>query len=45
MNKENYFGIYIFLNVKQSLHSPAQSWSGPEGYRRFRLPYFIKIGT
>jgi len=24
---------------------PLQAWTGPEGSRRLRLPYFKKIGT
>jgi hypothetical protein len=36
--------IYFNTNVKAKA-IPLQAWTGPEGSRRLRLPYFKTIGT
>ena len=33
-----------YFNVKGKAF-PLQGWTGPEGFRRFRLPDFKTIGT
>jgi len=33
------------VKVKQSLYSPGEAWTGPDGSRRLRLPDFMIIGT
>jgi hypothetical protein len=34
-----------FLFVKTGKAIPVQAWTGPEGFRRFRLPDFKTVGT
>jgi hypothetical protein len=35
----------ITLGFKANVVIPLQVWTGPEGYRRLRLPDFKTIGT
>jgi len=36
---------YTFRNVKKGKTIPLQTWTGPKGSRRLRLPDFKTIGT
>jgi hypothetical protein len=36
--------MYIYIKVKGK-EIPLQSWTGPEGSRRLRLPDFKTLGT
>jgi len=36
---------YIISYIKKGKAIPLQAWTGPEGFRRLRLPYFKTIGT
>jgi hypothetical protein len=35
--------FHPLLKIKKAI--PLQGWTGPEGYRRLRLPDFKTIGT
>ena len=37
--------IYQYTNIVKVKAIPLQSWTGPEGSRRLRLPDFKTIGT
>jgi len=37
--------IYIFTILIKGKAVPLQAWTGPEGFRRLRLPDFKTIGT
>jgi hypothetical protein len=33
------------LRIRKGKAVPLQAWTGPKGSRRFRIPYFMMIGT
>jgi len=37
--------IYIYIHEYISKAIPLQAWTGPEGFRRLRIPDFKTIGT
>jgi hypothetical protein len=39
---DSYNTTYLYVKDKAI---PLQAWTGPEGSRRLRLPYFKTIGT
>ena len=42
-----YFSLnsIIYSSDKKDKAIPLQAWTGPEGSRRLRLPYFKTVGT